>query len=77
MAVPLAISCPRSGHACHVIRSRYRTSVTSPERRLAWRALEGCGPHQGRIGGRSANPSGAGGIEVLPSSPVRDGAEAL
>ena len=61
MAVPLAVSCPRSGHVCHVIRSRYRISVTSPEGRLAWRPREGCGPHQGRIGRRSAIPSGAGG----------------
>ena len=71
MAVPLAVSCPRSGHACHVISSRYRISVTSPEGRLAWRPREGCGPQQGRIGRRSAIPSGAGGIGVLPSSPFQ------
>jgi len=29
---------------------------------VAWRAREGFGPHQGRIGGRSPVPSGAGGI---------------
>lgn len=71
MAVPLAVSCPRSRHACHVIRSRYRISMTSPEGRLAWRPREGCGLHQGRIGRRSAIPSGAGGIGVLPSSPFQ------
>lgn len=42
--------------------------MTSPEGEVAWRARDGCGLHQGRIGGRSPIPSGAGGIGVLPSS---------
>jgi hypothetical protein len=70
MAVLLAI---RRAHLRHVIRSRYRisVSVTSPEGGVAWRAREGCGPHHGRMGGRSPSASGAGGIGVLPSSPFQ------
>jgi hypothetical protein len=60
MAVPLAVSCPRSGHACHVIRSRYRISVTSLEGRLAWRPREGCGPTRaGSAEGRPFRPARA------------------